>query len=123
MTKKIDTKTKLIAILLVGVVVFSVGAWYKPYVWAEWVSGTVTEKINKTGSEPNKILVQLDDSETVVTFVNTDITSRAKWDSGDIQANLKVGEHYQFKVVGRRINITSSYQNIVKYIKDKDGEQ
>lgn len=120
---KIQTKHKAIAILVVAAILFSVGAWYKPYVWATWVSGTVTEKIAKTGEVPNKILVRVDGGDEVVTFVNEDISSRAKWDSGDIQANLQVGEHYNFKVVGRRIHMWSSYQNIVKYTKDKDGEE
>jgi len=115
-----QTKHKVFIGLIIFTILFSVGAWYKPYVWAEWVSGTVTEKIPKAGEVPNKILVELDEGNFVETFTNEDIGWRLKKNSGDIQANVKVGEHYEFKVSGRRSHWLSTYRNVVKYREDTE---
>lgn len=117
---KTSKKPIIFGALIVLAILYGVGTWYKPHVWAEWVSGTVTEKIAKTGTVPNKILVKLDGGDFVETFVNEDVTWRWKRDSGDIQGNVQVGEHYKFKVAGRRSHMWSTYRNIISYTTDKD---
>lgn len=108
-------KQKLISTLVILLVVwFSIWTFSSFYI-AEWVSGTVTEKISKTDSVPNKVLVDIDGKNYVETFINEDMPSRLKFDSGDIQANLKEDEHYRFKVVGVRSYFLSSYRHLIKY--------
>ena len=121
--KSRDHITAGIIVIVILTVAYGVFSWFKPYFWAEWVSGTVTEKIANTETVPRKVLVKIDGGDFVETFINEDITSRMKWNSGDIQGNLKIGEHYKFKVIGRRVHILSSYRNITNYEKDKQEEK
>jgi len=103
--------------IFVGILfLIGLGIWAKPLVIAENVSGTVTEKNHK--NDIYKILVRLDDQDFVETFQNTDLLARLKFNSGDIQANVEVGKHYRFKVIGRRNHFFSSYRNILSYTKE-----
>lgn len=79
---------------------------------------TVTDKERiYTGGEngSSKYLVFGDDENgTALVFENTDTFIRGKWDSSNIQGQLKIGEKYKITVVGYRIPFLSSYQNIIK---------
>lgn len=48
------------------------------------------------------------------TFENTDSLTRWKFNSSDIQGQLRVGEAYQVEVYGYRIPFLSQYRNIVE---------
>ena len=79
---------------------------------------TVTDKERiYTGGEngSSKYLVFGDDENgTALVFENTDTFIRGKWDSSNIQGQLKIGERYKITVIGYRIPFFSSYQNIIK---------
>lgn len=67
---------------------------------------------DSTGS---KYLVFADDvnGESRV-FENTDTLLRLKWNSSNLQGQLKVGHKYKITVVGFRLSFMSMYENIIK---------
>ena len=80
---------------------------------------TVTDKERiYTGSGNNsssKYLVFGDDQNgNSLVFENTDCCIRGKWNSSNIQGQLKVGNTYKITVIGYRVPFLSWYQNIIK---------
>lgn len=75
---------------------------------------TITDKEVKRSGDDDKYIVfgETKDGEAVV-FQNTDILTRFKFDSSDIQAKLKVGNTYELTTVGFRITLFSKYPNII----------
>jgi hypothetical protein len=82
----------------------------------------VTDKERIYQNDSSKYLIFADDEngETVV-FENTDCIARLKWNSSNIQGQLKEGTTYNVTVVGYRIPFLSMYQNIIK-IDEIEGE-
>ena len=76
---------------------------------------TVTDKERITSNNSSEYLVFTEDEqgETIV-FENTDNILRGKWDSSNIQGELKIGDTYKIIVVGYRIPFLSMYQNIIE---------
>ncbi len=76
---------------------------------------TDKERIFDEDKSSSKYLVFGDDenNESLV-FENTDCLIRGKWDSSNIQGELKEGNTYKVTVVGYRIPFLSWYQNIIK---------
>ena len=80
---------------------------------------TVTDKERiYTGSgdtSSSKYLVFGEDNNgNAFVFENTDCLLRGKWDSSNIQGQLKEGNTYKITVVGYRVPFFSWYQNIIK---------
>lgn len=80
---------------------------------------TVTDKeriyTGSGNSSSSKYLVFGDDQNgNSLVFENTDCFIRGKWNSSNIQGQLKVGNTYKVTVVGYRIAFFSMYQNIIK---------
>ena len=80
---------------------------------------TVTDKERiYTGSgdtSSSKYLVFGDDENgNSLVFENTDCLLRGKWNSSNIQGQLKEGSTYKVTVVGYRVPFLSWYQNIIK---------
>ena len=76
---------------------------------------TVTDKERVVGGESSSYLVFTEDKHgNVIVFENTDNLLRWKWDSSNVQGQLKVGETYKLTVVGYRVPFLSMYQNIIK---------
>ena len=98
------------AILVVGLVL---GSCVIPFATQDKVSFTVTDKeriVEKNGDAvSSKYLVFTD----VEVFENTDCFVLFKFDSSDIQGELKVGERYSAKVYGWRLPFFSAYRNII----------
>ena len=81
------------------------------------VTITDKERIVTTTSESvsSKYLVFGDNNVgKPVVFENTDNIFRWKWNSSNIQGQLKEGKTYKLTVVGYRIPILSQYENIIK---------
>lgn len=55
-----------------------------------------------------------DDNGNSLVFENTDCFIRGKWNSSNIQGQLKEGNTYKVTVVGYRVSFFSMYQNIIK---------
>ena len=63
----------------------------------------------------SKYLVFGDDQNgNSLVFENTDCFIRGKWNSSNIQGQLKVGNTYKITVIGYRVPFLSWYQNIIK---------
>lgn len=76
---------------------------------------TVTDKERVVDGESSSYLVFTEDEQgNVRVFENTDNLLRWKWDSSNVQGQLKVGETYKLTVVGYRVPFLSMYQNIIK---------
>lgn len=80
---------------------------------------TVTDKERiYTGSgdtSSSKYLVFGDDENgNSLVFENTDCLLRGKWNSSNIQGQLKEGSTYKVTVIGYRVPFLSWYQNIIK---------
>lgn len=85
---------------------------------------TVTEKVIKSvGEDGQKYLIftQLNNGEIKI-FENTDEFIKFKFNSSNIQAQIKVGETYQFDTVGYRIPFLSNYENIVEVNEIKENK-
>lgn len=76
---------------------------------------TVTGKERIVEDSSSKYLVFSEDIHgNVLVFENTDCLLRWKWDSSNIQGQLKEGNTYKIIVVGFRVPFLSMYQNIIK---------
>ena len=80
---------------------------------------TVTDKeriyTGSGNSSSSKYLVFGDDDNgNSLVFENTDCFIRGKWNSSNIQGQLKVGNTYKITVIGYRVPFLSWYQNIIK---------
>lgn len=80
---------------------------------------TVTDKeriYSGSGDTSSSKYLVFGDDENGNSFVfeNTDTLLRGKWDSSNIQGQLKEGNTYKITVVGYRVPFLSMYQNIIK---------
>lgn len=76
---------------------------------------TVTDKERVIKEDTSKYLVFTEDEQgNVLVFENTDNIFRGKFDSSNMQGQLKEGNKYTITVVGFRVPILSMYQNIIK---------
>jgi hypothetical protein len=80
---------------------------------------TITDKdriYSKNGKNSySKYLVFADDENgNSLVFENTDCFIRGKWNSSNMQGELKEGHIYKITVIGYRVPIFSMYQNIIK---------
>lgn len=80
---------------------------------------TVTDKdriVEKSKNKsPSKYMVFADDEDgNALVFENTDCFIRLKFNSSNIQSQLKEGNTYKITVVGYRVPFLSLYQNIIK---------
>ena len=77
---------------------------------------TITEKERVVrGSSSHYRVWGEDEHGTVHAFRNSDNILRWKWDSSDVQGNLREGETYELNLVGYRVRILSMYQNILNF--------
>lgn len=74
---------------------------------------TITDK-ERTHSGSEKYLVFGEDSDgNVMVFENSDSLLRGKWDSSNLQGELKIGNTYEVIVIGYRVPLFSWYENII----------
>lgn len=81
------------------------------------ITVTDKERIYKGSGDTSssKYLVFGDDENgNALVFENTDCFIRGKWNSSNIQGQLKEGNTYKITVVGYRIPFFSMYQNIIR---------
>lgn len=76
---------------------------------------TVTDKERVVGNDSSYYLIFTEDQNgEVLVFENTDNIFRGKFDSSNIQGELKIGCTYNITVVGYRVPLLSMYQNIIE---------
>lgn len=82
---------------------------------------TVTDKDriveNSKDKSSSKYMVFADDEDgNALVFENTDCFIRFKFNSSNIQGQLKEGHTYEITVIGYRVPFFSWYQNIIKAV-------
>lgn len=118
MRRKKNTRTFFVVIMIIVIFVLSIG--YEAIFSFNDTEYTITvtdkERIYKgSGDTSSKYLVFGDDDNgNSLVFENTDCFIRGKWNSSNIQGQLKEGNTYKVTVVGYRISFFSMYQNIIK---------
>ena len=119
MRRKKNTKTFFVAIMIVVILVLSIG--YEAIFSFNDTEYTITvtdkERIYKGSGDTSssKYIVFGDDGNgNSLVFENTDCFIRGKWNSSNIQGQLKEGNTYKVTVVGYRVSFFSMYQNIIK---------
>lgn len=119
MRRKKNTKTFFVAIMIVVILVLSIG--YEAIFSFNDTDYTITvtdkERIyeGSRDTSSSKYLVFGDDANgDSLVFENTDCFIRGKWNSSNIQGQLKEGNTYKVTVVGYRVSFFSMYQNIIK---------
>jgi len=104
----------IIAIVLAGIVIHSV-LYYSS---VTDISITVTDKERITESSGSGDNISVSSKYLVFTenetFENTDESWKGKWNSSDIQGNLKKDSTYTVTVIGWRLHFFSSYRNILE---------
>ena len=119
MRKKKNTRTFFVVVMIAIMFVLLIGqeALFNFNDTEYTITVTDKERIY-TGSGDNsssKYLVFGDDQNgNSLVFENTDCFIRGKWDSSNIQGQLKEGNVYKITVIGYRVPFLSWYQNIIK---------
>lgn len=103
---KVSSSIKLLLIFAAVALTFRAGF---AYFTAETVTFTVQEKQVVTDQGSSRYLVFTGGE----VFENTDCFTRFKFDSSDLQSELKEGETYTATVYGWRVPLFSWYRNIV----------
>ena len=119
MRRKKNTKTFFVAIMVSVILVLSIG--YEAIFSFNDTDYTITvtdkERIyegSRDTSSSKYLVFGDDDNGNSLVFENTDCFIRGKWNSSNIQGQLKEGNTYKVTVVGYRVPFFSMYQNIIK---------
>ena len=119
MRRKKNTRTFFVVIMIAIILVLSIG--YEAIFSFNDTDYTITvtdkERIYEGSGDTSssKYLVFGDDENgNSLVFENTDCFIRGKWNSSNIQGQLKEGNTYKVTVVGYRVSFFSMYQNIIK---------
>ena len=119
MRRKRNTKTFFVVIMIAVILVLSIG--YEAIFSFNDTEYTITvtdkERIYKGSGDTSSskyLVFGDDDNGNSLVFENTDCFIRGKWNSSNIQGQLKEGNTYKVTVVGYRVPFFSMYQNIIK---------
>ena len=119
MRRKKNTKTFFVAIMIAVILVLSIG--YEAIFSFNDTEYTITvtdkERIYEGSGDTSSskyLVFGDDDNGNSLVFENTDCFIRGKWNSSNIQGQLKEGNTYKVTVVGYRVSFFSMYQNIIK---------
>lgn len=119
MRRKKNTKTFFVAIMIAVILALSIG--YEAIFSFNDTEYTITvtdkERIYKGSGDTSSskyLVFGDDDNGNSLVFENTDCFIRGKWNSSNIQGQLKEGNTYKVTVVGYRVSFFSMYQNIIK---------
>ena len=119
MRRNKNTKTFFVAIMIAVILVLSIG--YEAIFSFNDTEYTITvtdkERIYEGSGDTSSskyLVFGDDDNGNSLVFENTDCFIRGKWNSSNIQGQLKKGNTYKITVVGYRVSFFSMYQNIIK---------
>ena len=119
MRRKKNTKTFFVAIMIAVILVLSIGyeAIFSFNDTEYKITVTDKERIYEGSGDTSSskyLVFGDDDNGNSLVFENTDCFIRGKWNSSNIQGQLKEGNTYKVTVVGYRFPFLSMYQNIIK---------
>ena len=108
-------KSKVIAIVTVILVILITIPMCSNYYSEKSYKITVTGKEVKNSIDDSKYLIfaKTENGETK-TFSIEDNVIKWRWNSSDVYGDVEIGKTYEIKVIGWRIPIISSYENIMK---------
>ena len=108
-------KSKVIAIVTVILVILITIPMCSNYYSEKSYKITVTGKEVKNSIDDSKYLIfaKTENGETK-TFSIEDSVIKWRWNSSDVYGDVEIGKTYEIKVIGWRIPIISSYENIMK---------
>lgn len=109
--------SNVIVIVILAFLIIGVGALFNYNDTDYTITITDKERVTKKNGDSvsSKYLIFGDDeSGNSLVFENTDTIFRMKFDSSNIQGQLKEGNRYKVTVVGYRVPIFSMYQNIIE---------
>ena len=119
MRRKKNTRTFFVVIMIAVILVLSIG--YEAIFSFNDTEYTITvtdkERIYEGSGDTSSskyLVFGDDDNGNSLVFENTDCFIRGKWNSSNIQGQLKEGNTYKVTVVGSRVSFFSMYQNIIK---------
>ena len=119
MRRKKNTRTFFVVIMIAVILVLSIG--YEAIFSFNDTEYTITvtdkERIYEGSGDTSSskyLVFGDDDNGNFLVFENTDCFIRGKWNSSNIQGQLKKGNTYKITVVGYRVSFFSMYQNIIK---------
>ena len=119
MRRKKNTRTFFVVIMIIVILVLSIG--YEAIFSFNDTEYTITvtdkERIYEGSGDTSSskyLVFGDDDNGNSLVFENTDCFIRGKWNSSNIQGQLKEGNTYKVTVVGYRVSLFSMYQNIIK---------
>ena len=119
MRRNKKTKTFFVAIMIAVILVLSIG--YEAIFSFNDTEYTITvtdkERIYEGSGDTSSskyLVFGDDDNGNSLVFENTYCFIRGKWNSSNIQGQLKEGNTYKVTVVGYRVSFFSMYQNIIK---------
>lgn len=121
MRKSSKVKFIAVAVVVVLAVVFSIRAFNfndTEYTVTITDKDRITESSKDSDGNSNtssKYLIFADDKNgNSLVFENTDCFIRLKFNSSNIQGQLKEGNTYKITVIGYRVPFISWYQNVIK---------
>ncbi len=115
--KNIDAVVWFVVTVLIVVIIIGVGIAYNVNETTYTITVTDKERITQKSEDgiSSKYLVFGDDENgNPLVFQNTDTFWKWKWNSSNIQGELKIGYTYKITVVGFRVPFFSMYENIVE---------
>ena len=109
--KKVLTKVIVIGVIFIGIVC-TLSVNFNNSV--EVHTATITDTVIKRQGETDIYLVYTkSDSGNIAVYENSDSFIKGKYNSSDLQAKLEKGKKFKLTVVGYRLPVISSYQNIL----------
>lgn len=97
-------------LIVVGIIIIGIGLIVAPivlqYNHKQEFEGKITDKYNKRDGDSDKFYIVLDD-KTVIQ--NSDLLFKGRFNSSDVQAQIKKGQEVKIKTIGYRIPFLSMY--------------
>ena len=92
-------------VLLIAIPIYTVAEYKNKEIY----TGEITDKYNKRSYDTDDFYIILDNKKVIA---NTDLIFKGKFNSADIQAQLKVGEKVKVKTIGYRIPFLNFYPKL-----------
>lgn len=100
-------------VLLIAIPIYTVAEYKNKEIY----TGEITDKYNKRSYDTDDFYIILDNKKVIA---NTDLIFKGKFNSADIQAQLKVGEKVKVKTIGYRVPFLNFYPNLYEIEKVRE---
>lgn len=100
-------------VLLIAIPIYTVAEYKNKEIY----TGEITDKYNKRSYDTDDFYIILDNKKVIA---NTDLIFKGKFNSADIQAQLKVGEKVKVKTIGYRVPFLNFYPKLYEIEKVRE---